>query len=155
MFFLCVLSGLSGEKIDIVRWSEDPVEMCTNALNPADILDISVDESNGVILVVVPHDQLSLAIGKRGQNARLASKLMGWNIDIKSDVELTEEGAAEGEREKEAAGEDSEAPAMQPEEPEASKTVGDSNESVTTDGAAEGNEGASEGGSDIETGGDG
>jgi transcription antitermination factor NusA-like protein len=129
--------------------------MCTNALNPADILDISVDEANGVILVVVPHDQLSLAIGKRGQNARLASKLMGWNIDIKSDVELTEEGAAGGEQEKEATVEDSEAPAMQPEEPETSKTVGDSSESVTTDGAAEGNAGASEGGSDIETGGDG
>lgn len=150
-----VVEELCGEKIDIVRWSEDPVEMCTNALNPADILDISVDEANGVILVVVPHDQLSLAIGKRGQNARLASKLMGWNIDIKSDVELTEEGAAGGEQEKEATVEDSEAPAMQPEEPETSKTVGDSSESVTTDGAAEGNAGASEGGSDIETGGDG
>ena len=84
-----VVEELCGEKIDIVRWSEDPVEMSTNALNPADILDISVDEANRVILVVVPHDQLSLAIGKRGQNARLASKLMGWNIDIKSDVELT------------------------------------------------------------------
>jgi N utilization substance protein A len=84
-----VVEELCGEKIDIVRWSEDPVEMSTNALNPADILDISVDETNRVILVVVPHDQLSLAIGKRGQNARLASKLMGWNIDIKSDVELT------------------------------------------------------------------
>ncbi len=90
-----VVEELCGEKIDIVRWSENPVEMSTNALNPADILDISVDEANGVILVVVPHDQLSLAIGKRGQNARLASKLMGWNIDIKSDVELTGENAPE------------------------------------------------------------
>jgi N utilization substance protein A len=88
-----VVEELCGEKIDIVRWSDNPVEMATNGLNPADILDISVDETNGVVLVVVPHDQLSLAIGKRGQNARLASKLMGWNIDIKSDVELTGEGA--------------------------------------------------------------
>lgn len=83
-----VVEELCGEKIDIVRWSEDPVEMCGNALNPADILDITVDEEAKSILVIVPHDQLSLAIGKRGQNARLASKLMGWSIDIKSEVEL-------------------------------------------------------------------
>ena len=86
-----VVEELSGEKIDIVRWSEDPVELCANALNPADILDITADNDNKMILVVVPHDQLSLAIGKRGQNARLASRLMGWTIDIKSDVELTDE----------------------------------------------------------------
>lgn len=83
-----VVEELCGEKIDIVRWSDDPVEMCGNALNPADILDITVDEEAKSILVIVPHDQLSLAIGKRGQNARLASKLMGWSIDIKSEVEL-------------------------------------------------------------------
>lgn len=83
-----VVEELCGEKIDIVRWSHDPVEFCGNALNPADILDISIDEKNRTILVVVPQDQLSLAIGKRGQNARLASRLMGWNIDIKSDAEL-------------------------------------------------------------------
>ena len=86
-----VVEELCGEKIDIVRWSEDPVEMCGNALNPADILDITVNEEDAVIQVIVPHDQLSLAIGKRGQNARLASRLMGWNIDIKSDVELSGE----------------------------------------------------------------
>jgi N utilization substance protein A len=86
-----VVEELCGEKIDIVRWSEDPVEMCGNALNPADILDITVDETAKTILVIVPHDQLSLAIGKRGQNARLASRLMGWSIDIKSDLELTGE----------------------------------------------------------------
>lgn len=84
-----VVEELCGEKIDIVRWSEDPVELCGNALNPADIIDITVDEENKVVLVVVPHDQLSLAIGKRGQNARLASRLMGWNIDIKSEEQLT------------------------------------------------------------------
>ncbi len=83
-----VVEELCGEKIDIVRWSVDPVEFCGNALNPADILDITVDEASKTILVVVPHDQLSLAIGKRGQNARLASRLLGWSIDIKSDVEL-------------------------------------------------------------------
>ncbi len=82
-----VVEDLSGEKIDIVRWSEDPVEFCGNALNPADIVDITINEASDQILVIVPHDQLSLAIGKRGQNARLASKLLGWNIDIRSDEE--------------------------------------------------------------------
>jgi len=81
-----VVEELNGEKIDIVRWSDDPVEMCANALNPADIVQINVDEATRTISVVVPHDQLSLAIGKRGQNARLASKLMGWNIDIRGDT---------------------------------------------------------------------
>lgn len=83
-----VVEELSGEKIDIVRWSADPVELCTHALNPADILSITLDEETNTIYVVVPHDQLSLAIGKKGQNARLASKLVGWNIDIRSDAEL-------------------------------------------------------------------
>lgn len=83
-----VVEELSGEKIDIVRWSDDPVELCRNALNPADILDIALDDETKTVLVTVPHDQLSLAIGKRGQNARLASRLLGWNIDIRSDLEL-------------------------------------------------------------------
>lgn len=80
-----VVEELSGEKIDIVRWSDNPVELCANALNPADIIDIQVDSEKGVIRVLVPQDQLSLAIGKRGQNARLASKLIGWSIDIRGD----------------------------------------------------------------------
>lgn len=83
-----VVEELSGEKIDIVRYSDDPVEFCGNALNPADILSITVDEESKGILVVVPEEQLSLAIGKRGQNARLASRLIGWNIDIKSDTQI-------------------------------------------------------------------
>lgn len=82
-----VVEELSGEKIDIVRWSDVPVELCANALNPADILDIQVDPATNSIQVVVPQDQLSLAIGKRGQNARLASKLIGYNIDIQGDGE--------------------------------------------------------------------
>ncbi len=85
-----VVEELSGEKIDIVRWSEDPIDLCRNALNPADILELSLDEENETIIVVVPHDQLSLAIGKKGQNARLASKLVGWNIDIRGDGEPEE-----------------------------------------------------------------
>jgi len=82
-----VVEELSGEKIDIVRWSENPMELCANALNPADILNLEVDEEHGSIRVTVPQDQLSLAIGKRGQNARLASKLIGWNIDIHGEGE--------------------------------------------------------------------
>jgi transcription termination/antitermination protein NusA len=83
-----VVEELNGEKIDIIRWSDDPIELCRQALNPADILEISLDEEAHTVMVTVPHDQLSLAIGKRGQNARLASRLLGWNIDIRSDVEL-------------------------------------------------------------------
>lgn len=94
-----VVEELSGEKIDIVRWSEDSKELCGNALNPADIIEMTLDEENRTILVVVPHDQLSLAIGKRGQNARLASKLIGWNIDIRSDVDLQGEKPASTEDE--------------------------------------------------------
>jgi N utilization substance protein A len=82
-----VVEELCGEKIDIVRWSTNPAELCANALNPADIVGIELDEEKRAIHVVVPQDQLSLAIGKRGQNARLASKLIGWNIDIRGDVE--------------------------------------------------------------------
>ncbi len=80
-----IVEELSGEKIDIVRWSEDPKELCASALNPADILSIQLDPEKKAIKVVVPQDQLSLAIGKRGQNARLASRLIGWNIDIKGE----------------------------------------------------------------------
>lgn len=87
-----VVEELSGEKLDIVRWSENPAELCANALNPADIVDIQVDKEKGSIKVTVPQDQLSLAIGKRGQNARLASKLIGWSIDIQGDG-----GPAEGD----------------------------------------------------------
>lgn len=82
-----VVEELCGEKIDIVRWSTNPVELCASALNPADIIDIQLDEEKKAVHVLVPQDQLSLAIGKRGQNARLASRLIGWNIDIRGDVE--------------------------------------------------------------------
>lgn len=92
-----VVEELSGEKIDIVRWSDAPVELCANALNPADILDIKVEPDKGTIHVVVPQDQLSLAIGKRGQNARLASKLIGWNIDIRGDGEPVRSGSPDAE----------------------------------------------------------
>ena len=89
-----VVEELSGEKIDIVRWSENPIELCGHALNPADIVNITLDEEAKTVSVTVPHDQLSLAIGKKGQNARLASRLIGWNIDIISDGNVPGEADA-------------------------------------------------------------
>lgn len=87
-----VVDELNGEKIDIVKWSEDPVVYVSNALSPSKVIDVLVDEEEQATTVIVPDYQLSLAIGKRGQNARLAAKLTGWKIDIKSETEAIEEG---------------------------------------------------------------
>ena len=81
-----VVNELRGEKIDIIKWSDNPAEFIANALNPAHVLSVFVEESGQKSCkVVVPDNQLSLAIGKEGQNARLAAKLTGWKIDIKSE----------------------------------------------------------------------
>jgi len=80
-----IVRELLGEKIDIVRWSQDIKTYATNALNPAKLNKVVVDETIAKIIVIVDTDQLSLAIGKRGQNARLTSKLLGWKIDIQKD----------------------------------------------------------------------
>ena len=85
-----VVAELSGEKIDIIKWSEDPVEFVANALNPAHVLSVYTAEGIKSCRVVVPDNQLSLAIGKEGQNARLAAKLTGWKIDIKSESQAAE-----------------------------------------------------------------
>jgi transcription termination/antitermination protein NusA len=87
-----IVNELNGEKIDIVRWSEDPVVYVANALSPAKVLEVQVNEEDKMTTVIVPDYQLSLAIGKRGQNARLAAKLTGWKIDIKSESEAVESG---------------------------------------------------------------
>ncbi|TGB04766.1 transcription termination factor NusA [Halobacillus salinus] len=87
-----IVNELKGEKIDIVQWSEDPVEYVSNALSPSKVVEVLVDEEEKATTVIVPDYQLSLAIGKRGQNARLAAKLTGWKIDIKSETEAREEG---------------------------------------------------------------
>lgn len=79
-----IVNELKGEKIDIVRWSEDPVIYVANALSPAKVVHVKVSETEKMTQVIVPDYQLSLAIGKKGQNARLAAKLTGWKIDIKS-----------------------------------------------------------------------
>ncbi len=80
-----VVQELQGEKIDIVPWSPDPAKFVSNALAPAQISMVVVDEDNKTLLVVTPDDQLSLAIGRQGQNVRLASSLLGWKIDVKSE----------------------------------------------------------------------
>jgi N utilization substance protein A len=77
-----VVQELRGEKIDIVTWDADPAKFIVNALSPAEIVRVIVDETNRSMEVVVPDDQLSLAIGRRGQNVRLASKLSGWHLDV-------------------------------------------------------------------------
>jgi N utilization substance protein A len=77
-----VVQELRGEKIDIVTWDPDPAKFICNALAPAEIIRVILDESNRSMEVVVPNDQLSLAIGKRGQNVRLASRLSGWRLDV-------------------------------------------------------------------------
>lgn len=90
-----IVNELHGEKIDIVRWDEDPAIYIANALSPAKVVSVSVAEEEKASLVIVEDDQLSLAIGKAGQNARLAAKLTGWKIDIKSESQAAEEGFGE------------------------------------------------------------
>lgn len=80
-----IVDELRGEKIDIIKWDEDPGKLISNSLSPSKVLKVAVDDNDKSALVVVPDYQLSLAIGKEGQNARLAAKLTGWKIDIKSE----------------------------------------------------------------------
>ncbi|MCL5667279.1 MAG: transcription termination factor NusA [Patescibacteria group bacterium] len=89
-----VMAELGGEKIDIIEWSEDPVKFIANALSPAKILNVQLDEENKEAKVGVLEDQLSLAIGKAGQNVRLAARLTGWKIDINGEKIGGEESAA-------------------------------------------------------------
>ena len=86
-----VVQELKGEKIDIVTWDHDPAKFICNALAPAEITRVVVDETNRSMTVVVPDDQLSLAIGRRGQNVRLASKISGWNLDVVSETEYNKD----------------------------------------------------------------
>jgi len=90
-----VVSELSGEKIDIIPWSEDPATFIVNALQPAEVAKVVMDEDARRIEVVVPDEQLSLAIGRRGQNVRLASQLTGWDIDILTEEEESQRRQAE------------------------------------------------------------
>ena len=83
---------LRGERIDVVPWSEDPATYVASSLSPAKVDRVIVDPDSHTATVIVPNDQLSLAIGKEGQNARLAAKLTGWRIDIKSAAIAAEQG---------------------------------------------------------------
>jgi len=96
-----VVEQLNNEKIDIVKWDESPEAFVANALNPAEVLEVNINKSDKIAEVVVPDFQLSLAIGKEGQNARLAAKLTGWKVDIKKESESihTEEELEEIEKE--------------------------------------------------------
>ena len=98
-----VVNELRGEKIDIVPFSEDPADFVMKGLSPAKVKEVLIDEDTGTATAVVPDYQLSLAIGKEGQNARLAARMTGWRVDIKSETQVAQEAAyadvewAEGE----------------------------------------------------------
>lgn len=85
-----IVNELNGENMDIIQWDEDPVVFVKNAMNPAEVLEVVFDEDNNACIVVVPDYQLSLAIGKKGQNARLAARLTGFKIDIKSETSFAD-----------------------------------------------------------------
>src|SRR6187551_702569 len=92
-----IVAELNGEKVDIVLWDEDAGRFVAEALSPAEVLSVRIDEEHKIANVVVPERQLSLAIGKEGQNARLAAKLTGWRIDIRSEAGVATAAAGGGE----------------------------------------------------------
>jgi N utilization substance protein A len=117
-----IVNELNGERIDVIQWDENPSRFVGNALSPAQVLTVRIDEEENTASVIVPDRQLSLAIGKEGQNARLAAKLTGWRIDIKPESAMGAELAAEvaAEQAAIAAAEPAPAPvAPEPEEEEA------------------------------------
>ena len=116
-----VVAELGGEKIDVIPWNDDPSAFVANALSPAQVISVDIDQEHRIANVTVPERMLSLAIGREGQNARLAARLTGWRIDIRSDVSVAEARAAAAKP----------APAPEP----AAEPVADSDEPV--DDAAE------------------
>src|SRR5690349_4065652 len=110
-----VVAELAGEKIDVIPWSDDASVFVANALSPAQVISVDIDEEHRIASVTVPERMLSLAIGREGQNARLAARLTGWRIDIRSDVSVAEARAA-ADAEAAATTEPSEAIAAQAEE---------------------------------------
>jgi N utilization substance protein A len=89
-----VVAELGGEKIDVIPWSDDPEVFVANALSPAQVVAVHIDEEERIAAVTVPERMLSLAIGREGQNARLAAKLTGWRIDIRSEAGSADEVAS-------------------------------------------------------------
>ena len=99
-----VVSELRGEKIDIIPYNEEPARFVAKALSPARVREVLVDDTNKQATVIVPDDQLSLAIGREGQNARLAARLTGWRVDIRSETEFAKEAQDTGYGEEEETG---------------------------------------------------
>src|SRR5206468_1229862 len=127
-----VTNELRGEKVDIVPFSEEATEFVMRALQPAKVKDVRLDEETGTAVVIVHDYQLSLAIGKEGQNARLAARLTGWRIDIKSETQPAEEAAVQVP---EGAEEGGEAAAVQV--PEPAEPAGEPAEAVEAAGATD------------------
>ena len=119
-----IVNELNGEKIDVVQWSDDPRVFIANALSPAQVLSVTLNPAETTALVKVPDKHLSLAIGKEGQNVRLAAKLTGWRIDIKSASELEAEKAAHKEE-------------AEPEGIEQAEEIAEAAVPVSVEGAAE------------------
>jgi transcription termination/antitermination protein NusA len=111
-----VVAELGGEKIDIIPWNDDPSVFVANALSPAQVISVDIDEEKRIANVTVPERMLSLAIGREGQNARLAARLTGWRIDIRSDVSVAAKAAEEAAAAQTASteGETAEAAAAEP-----------------------------------------
>jgi N utilization substance protein A len=99
-----VVSELRGEKIDIIPYNDEPARFVAKALSPARVREVLVDDSNRQATVIVPDDQLSLAIGREGQNARLAARLTGWRVDIRSETEFSKHESDDGYEEQEDVG---------------------------------------------------
>jgi N utilization substance protein A len=99
-----VVSELRGEKIDIIPYNDEPARFVAKALSPARVREVLVDDAGKQATVIVPDDQLSLAIGREGQNARLAARLTGWRIDIRSETEFAAEEAEHAYEQEEAQG---------------------------------------------------
>jgi N utilization substance protein A len=99
-----VVSELRGEKIDIIPYNDEPARFVAKALSPARVREVLVDDDGKQATVIVPDDQLSLAIGREGQNARLAARLTGWRIDIRSETEFAAEEAEHGYEQDDAQG---------------------------------------------------
>ncbi len=93
-----VIDEIGGEKIDIIEWNENQEKFISAALSPAKVLAVELDEENRVATVKVPEDQLSLAIGRQGQNVRLAAKLTGWRIDVVGESQTSTEEGQKGNR---------------------------------------------------------
>jgi N utilization substance protein A len=101
-----IVGELRGERIDVIPWGEDPASYVASSLSPAKVDRVLIDADSHTATVIVPNDQLSLAIGKEGQNARLAAKLTGWRIDIKSAATAVEQGLSTSSGEPKESGEE-------------------------------------------------